>query len=88
MKKDFSLLHFKIKQTIGNHEFDNGIENLAHFVDAIETPIILANVDFSEEPLFPHLQSKFLNSTVVIRNGIKIGVIGIITKDTNVREYK
>lgn len=75
-----------MKQTLGNHEFDNGIENLAQFVDAIESPMVLANVDFSEEPSFPHLQSKFSNSTVIIRNGRKIGIIGVITTDTNVRE--
>lgn len=47
--------------------------------------MILANVDFSD---VPQLQGKFLNSTVIVRNGRRIGIIGIITKDTNVRAGK
>lgn len=72
---------FYPNQTIGNHEFDNGVENLAKFLNAIESPIILANADFSEEP---QLQGKFPNSTIIVRNGRRIGIIGVIAKDTDV----
>ena len=37
--------------TLGNHEFDNGDEVLAAFVDALEFPVVTANVDFSDSPL-------------------------------------
>jgi len=36
--------------TLGNHEFDNGDDVLAAFIDALEFPVVTANVDFSESP--------------------------------------
>jgi 5'-nucleotidase len=33
--------------TLGNHEFDNGDDVLAAFIDALEFPVVTANVDFS-----------------------------------------
>lgn len=72
---------FFFKQTIGNHEFDHGTEDLVPFLDSIESPLVLANVDFTHEP---QLQGKFLNSTVLLRDGRKIGIIGVIANDTYV----
>lgn len=69
-------------KTVGNHEFDNGPEEVALFLDAIQTPNVLANVDLSDEPI---LWDKFVNSTVLVRGGRKIGIIGIIKSDINVR---
>ncbi|XP_055326816.1 apyrase-like isoform X2 [Sitodiplosis mosellana] len=66
--------------TIGNHEFDGGPDGLVPFLDRIESPLVLANVDFTDEP---QLQGKFLNSTILIRDGRKIGVIGVIANDTH-----
>lgn len=74
-------MHKADVMTIGNHEFDNGVENLAQFLDAVESPMVLANVDLSDEPV---LQGKFSNSIVLVRNGRKIGVIGVIASDTSV----
>lgn len=54
---------------------------MALFLDTIETPIVLANVDLSDEP---QLQGKFQNSTIIVRDGRKIGIIGIIWSDVNV----
>lgn len=58
---------------------------MVQFLDAIESPMVLANVDFSEEP---QLQGKFSSSTIIVRNGRKIGIIGVIAKDTDVRASK
>lgn len=69
-------------QTIGNHEFDHGPKELVPFLDTIQSPLVLANVDFTDEP---QLQGKFSNSYVITRGGRKIGIIGIIASDTNVR---
>lgn len=44
---------------------------------------MLANVDVSEEP---QLQGKFQNSTVIVRGGRKIGIIGTIWSDVNVSD--
>lgn len=42
---------------------------------------MLANVDVSDEP---QLQGKFQNSTIIVRGGRKIGIIGTIWRDVNV----
>lgn len=72
---------FLILQTIGNHEFDGGPEELVPFLDTIKSPLVLANVDLTDEP---QLQGKFLNSTILIRDGRRIGIIGVIANDTHV----
>lgn len=68
-------------QTLGNHEFDHGIKGIVPFIDAIETPITLANVDVSQEPT---LQGKFKNSIIIKRGERQIGIIGLINRLTYV----
>lgn len=68
-------------QTLGNHEFDDNIEGVAPFLNAINSPLVLANVDTTDEPA---LQGKFPNSTILERAGRRIGVIGVLTRDTQV----
>lgn len=69
-------------QTLGNHEFDNYIDGITPFLDVIKTPIVLANVDTADEP---DMQGKFQNFTILERGGRRIGVIGVLTRDTQVR---
>ncbi len=66
--------------TVGNHEFDDGPEVLSAFVDAIEFPILMSNADISAEPL---LADKIAKSTVIERNGERIGLIGLTPEDTD-----
>lgn len=65
--------------TLGNHEFDNGDEILAQFIDAISFPVVSANIDFSTEPL---LADKIVPSVIIDVNGELVGVIGITTGET------
>ncbi len=65
--------------TVGNHEFDDGPEVLAGFVDAVEFPVLMSNADISLEP---KLKDKILKSTVIERGGEKIGLIGLTPIDT------
>ncbi|HDY94925.1 hypothetical protein LCGC14_0283160 [marine sediment metagenome] len=65
--------------TVGNHEFDDGPEVLAGFMEAINFPILMSNADVSAEPL---LADKLAKSTVIERGGEKIGLIGLTTEDT------
>lgn len=65
--------------TIGNHEFDHGVEGVVPFLNNINSPVLLANVDNSEEPEF----NKFQKSMMIERNGRKIGIIGVILKTTD-----
>ena len=66
--------------TVGNHEFDDGPEVLAEFVDAVEFPILMSNADVSGEPL---LADAIMPSTVIEKGGERIGLIGLTPQDTD-----
>ncbi|XP_026472187.1 apyrase [Ctenocephalides felis] len=66
--------------TLGNHEFDHKIEGVVPFMGSIEAPIVVCNIDDSQEPTF---QGKYKKSIVLERHGRKIGVIGVILATTN-----
>ena len=60
---------------LGNHEFDNGLEELARRIGNLNVPVVCANYDFSSTPL-----SGLVKPYVVINKGNrKIGVIGLLT---------
>ncbi len=63
----------------GNHEFDDGPEEFAKYIDAVEHPIIGGNFDVSAEPL---LAGK-INGVIVLNiGGEQVGVIGALAEDT------
>ena len=66
--------------TVGNHEFDDGPEVLAGFMDAVNFPVLMSNADVSAEPA---LAGKLMPSTIVEKDGEKIGLIGLTPKDTD-----
>ncbi|SLN52309.1 Trifunctional nucleotide phosphoesterase protein YfkN precursor [Roseivivax jejudonensis] len=66
--------------TVGNHEFDDGPEVLRGFVDAVEFPILMSNADISNEPQLADVIEK---STVIERNGERLGLIGLTPEDTD-----
>ena len=59
--------------TIGNHEFDFGLENMARIFRMAKFPIVCANYDFTgtsaEGLVKPY--------TIIKRNGLKIGLFGL-----------
>lgn len=59
--------------TIGNHEFDDGLEGIFDSVPAANFPIINSNYDFSETIL----AGKFPRWKIFKKSGIKIGVYGL-----------
>ena len=59
--------------TIGNHEFDDGLEGIIDSLSAAKFPLINSNYDFSETIL----SGKFLRWKIFKRAGIKIGVYGL-----------
>ncbi|XP_023948199.2 apyrase [Bicyclus anynana] len=65
--------------TIGNHEFDDGIEGLAPYLAALKAPVVVANIDTSLEPSLAGLYQPHI---VLKRRGRKIGIIGLITTET------
>jgi len=72
--------------TIGNHEYDFGPLRLAQLIGDMpaSTPFLSVNSDFSAEPALQALVTagKIARSTVVEKDGEKIGVIGATTPDT------
>lgn len=66
--------------TVGNHEFDDGPEVLAGFMEAVSFPVLMSNADVSREPL---LAGKLAKSTVIEKDGEKIGLIGLTPQDTD-----
>jgi len=64
---------------LGNHEFDNGDEVLAAFIDGLGFPVVSANIDFSQSEL---LNGKVLPYAVLDVNGRQVGVIGLTTAET------
>ena len=62
--------------TVGNHEFDFGMENMARIFKKAKFPILCANYDFTGTPL----EGVVKPYTIIHRNGLKIGVFGIDPK--------
>ena len=59
--------------TIGNHDFDNGIEGLNDMMPYAKFPFVNANYDFTETVL----KNKIHEYLIFIKDGIKIGVFGL-----------
>lgn len=59
--------------TIGNHEFDFGLENMAKLFKMAEFPILCANYDFTGTVVEGLVQPY----TIIKRDGVKIGLFGI-----------
>lgn len=59
--------------TIGNHEFDNGLEGLLEPLPNAKFPVINSNYDFSDTVL----AGKFPRWKIFRKSGIKIGVYGL-----------
>lgn len=73
---------FLFLQTLGNHEFDDHIAGVVPFLDSIESPMLVANMDDSEEPT---IQGKTQKSIIIDRYDRKIGIIGVVLSTYDVR---
>lgn len=62
--------------TIGNHEFDFGVENMARIFSKAKFPIVCANYGFEGTPL----EGIVKPYTVVERKGVRIGIFGLSPK--------
>lgn len=61
--------------TVGNHEFDDGVDGYYPFVDDTKAfiPTVCCNIDVSNEP---KLKGKIKKSIVMEVDNQKIGIIG------------
>lgn len=61
--------------TLGNHEFDNGVAEIARRIRNLDVPVVCANYDFSGSAL-----EGLVHPYVIVKKaGRKIGVIGLLT---------
>ena len=70
--KLMNLMHYDAC-TIGNHEFDFGLENLAHLMHTAEFPFVCCNYDFTGTPC------EGLTKPYIIkeRAGVRVGIFGV-----------
>ena len=61
--------------TLGNHEFDNGVAEIARRIRNLDAPVVCANYDFAGTQLEGLVQPY----VVVKKSGKKIGIIGLLT---------
>ena len=59
--------------TLGNHEFDNGLDTLAAVLKTARFPIVCANYDFTGTAMEGVVQ----RYTIVRKGGLKIGIFGL-----------
>lgn len=60
---------------LGNHEFDNGLDELARRIARCDFPVVCANYDFDNRKL-ERLVKPYC---ILHRGGLKIGFIGLLT---------
>jgi 5'-nucleotidase len=59
--------------TVGNHEFDSGLESLKKSLQFANFPLVSSNYDFSDTLLKDSIQKNL----IVERNGLRVGVYGL-----------
>ena len=66
--------------TLGNHDFNYGMDYQKYYLDALNAQISCINVcDESGKPLYPA-------KVLTMENGLKVGIIGLVTDFVNVWE--
>lgn len=65
---------------LGNHEFDNGMDELARRIRNLDVPVVCANYDFTGSPL----EGLIKPYVIVKKSGKKIGVVGVLTDVSSV----
>lgn len=59
--------------TMGNHDFDAGLENFATQLQHANFPIIVCNYDFTNTPM----EGKSIPYKIIKKGNIKVGILGI-----------
>ena len=59
--------------TIGNHDFDGGIENLAKQLEQVSFPVLCGNYNFTNTPM----EGKTKPYHIFKKDGLRIGVFGL-----------
>ncbi|MGE4619485.1 MAG: nucleoside transporter C-terminal domain-containing protein [Planctomycetota bacterium] len=63
--------------TLGNHDFDYGIDNLIQLIQSTNIPVLASNVADSDQ----RLKDVTVTEKIIARGGFQVGLIGILTPD-------
>jgi 5'-nucleotidase len=82
---DFALLRrFAVDaMSLGNHEFDYGLDNLATRVSEVDFPVLAANVRRADGSLLVGDVARLTTP----RHGVRVGVLGLVTADAAVTTH-
>lgn len=69
---------------LGNHEFDNGIEELTRRVSNLNCPVVCSNYDFSSFELGKYVK----DYAILNRGGYKIGIFSLLTDIRKVVDHR
>ncbi len=62
----------------GNHEFDDGPQVLADFIDQLDFPMVATNIDAGDSALKQKLQPTLIREI----DGVHVGILGLTTEST------
>nr|XP_022291712.1 5'-nucleotidase-like [Crassostrea virginica] len=65
--------------SLGNHEFDNGVDGLIPFMRNVTFPIVCCNLDTTHQT---NMQGLCNSSIILNKGGKRIGIIGYLTEET------
>ena len=74
-KLDYNLMS-EIKYdatTLGNHEFDNGVEGLLDSLQSLKLPVVNSNYRIDDKRFEKHVKNYIIKEI----NGIRIGIFGL-----------
>lgn len=74
-------------QSLGNHEFDNGVSGLTPFIENLTAPVLAANLILNKVPELEK-QTNLKKSITFDVSGTRVGVIGYLTPETKVLAVK
>ncbi|XP_026495888.2 uncharacterized protein LOC113400519 [Vanessa tameamea] len=75
------LLQMLEHSSLGNHEFDEEVDGVIPFIRNLTSPVLAANLILTNVPELEK-ETNLYESVVIIKNGIKIGIIGYLTPET------
>ncbi|KAH8400579.1 hypothetical protein KR222_007239 [Zaprionus bogoriensis] len=67
--------------SLGNHEFEDGSKGLVPFLNAVDFPVLVSNLDLSQDTELT-ATNRISNSTILAVDGAKVGIIGYLTPKT------
>lgn len=60
------------------------MEGVVPFLQTIDSPVVICNIDDTDEP---DIQGLYTNTTIITKYDRRIGVIGVILQTTNVSGF-